>query len=276
MPGLRISNLGSTVSIGQFAGLGAQMNVTTSANSATQDVTSTSGWAINEYLAFKNAAGTVTIRQIQSITDANTVVLTGAIDTSSGGPWTVRRCNQNDCYGFAMMFHLDEEMEVDAIALNGATIMSTGESIAFNLSIFSNVINTNDWNPNAIISANAWGTVTVSRPAAATGSNRYWPATLQSRVVVPAGYGWVCGTMQPTIAGTTNAGSFEAISIARGEAVNADGTVGYSRYDLETTAAVAYAATTPSAAFSGKSWIDSGSNGLNRPQNMNFAFMGPD
>ncbi len=269
MPCFRPSNLGSAVTFAQIAARGSTTTVV-GASSATQDVGSTSGWAGDDFLVFINAAGTPTIAQIQSVTDADTVVLKASINTSTGGPWTVRKIGTNQ-YGIASMVYVDEPMPVKGIILPTLANLRSGFSVTWTLGLWTTVVNTNDWNASALVNANAWGNKAVVN---AGSGNRAWGLAFQSTCWVDPGYYFIAGT--PRCAASTgftsdaNDGTFETLSMIRGEGVYDSATVGYSRYDQETTTDVTYAATTPASMFSGKAWVDAGLTNT-RPQNINFA-----
>lgn len=230
---------------------GCQIKMALGVASATQTCADTTGVANGDTHYFCTANVT---RTVQSFV-ANTSITYTATVTSTTNE-TVIKVNGDRKMAFGMIYN-EVPRRVKGIGVLRTVNAPAGCSMDMNLSLWPNKINTNDWNPDAtgLVDANAWGTVNIPN---ITGSVRSFIASFQASIVLQPGYYWVGNQYQFTTgnSGTGSGLAFLGCALTRLEAYINGATGGYSRYDQITTTAIAYAATTPTAALSGKAFVD--------------------
>lgn len=230
---------------------GFQSKIASGATNATQTCADTTGLANGDTIYFCTANLT---RTVNSFVPNTSITFSSSLTTTTNE--TIIRVSGNRKMAFAMGYN-EKPRRVAGIGVLRTGNTPVGCSMDMNLSLWPNKINTNDWNPDTagLIDANAWGTVNIPNN---TGSVRSFIATLQQDVILPIGYFWFGNQYQFTTgnSGTGGALSFASVALTRLEGYINGATGGYSRYDQITTTTIAYAATTPNAALSGKAFVD--------------------
>jgi hypothetical protein len=126
---------------------------------------------------------------------------------------------------FAMGYN-DYPRAVKGIIVPRAANLAGSETVNWNGSLWTNVINTNDWNPGALVHANAWGT---GQTTVVAGAIRATTIPFVGTITLPQGYFFFGVTYRCNTALT--AGSFYTVATYRVEGVLNGATAGYAKYD---------------------------------------------
>ncbi len=184
--------------------------------------------------------------------------------SSPGSVVTTAQLGTGNQYPIFSMGYNEKVRYVNAIVIPQSAAPASGESVDFNLGLFSNVVVSTDYRPSTIISSVAQGTTNIANIA---GGVRSYLITFASVVTLPIGYFWWGGLYRVNTA--TTAGQFETLAITRAVGLKNTEAFGLGRYDVRGNATQAYSASAIDTLYSGLTFVDDGLV-TTKAQNINF------